>query len=312
MRADRPSAGPRVLSKLGRSVRTLLLVVAAVLFLTAPSCTSNPKAESPAPPTTVPSTVQTSTAAAGQGAKAYLPDTSKWPFEVDDEDLVSWVDPIGRGIELIQDALKTKGAPREFADKRPKLGGFTLAMELSASAIKCLNKHGHLEIHAYTDKNFRYSVSVVLVVDAQAYRDVVVPLCAVSDFFLGVVVPYSSGPVKPVLSPCVGASQKDKYVVAWMASTDIMCKALGGGVEPPKRRNLDRGDVGPDVANLQFNLNQVGYNLEVDGSFGPRTESALNRFQQCYPYSGAVRGVANKATKVALKKAEEDGTTCIS
>jgi hypothetical protein len=50
MRADRPSAGPRVLSNLARSVRTLLFVVAAVLFLTAPSCTSgSAKTESPAP-----------------------------------------------------------------------------------------------------------------------------------------------------------------------------------------------------------------------------------------------------------------------
>jgi hypothetical protein len=63
---------------------------------------------------------------------------------------------------------------------------------------------------------------------------------------------------------------------SWMASTDVMCDALGGGVVPPKsRRDLHRGDAGPDVANLQFNLNQVGY-LTADGSFGVQTESALD------------------------------------
>jgi hypothetical protein len=98
-------------------------------------------------------------------AKAYLPDTSKWPFEAHDIDLVSWADPIGHGIELIQDAHKTPDAPRKYADKSPKLGRFTLAMQLSASAIKCLNKHSHLELHAYVDRQYACSVSVVLVID---------------------------------------------------------------------------------------------------------------------------------------------------
>jgi hypothetical protein len=310
MRAAGPPAGPRVLSDLVRSWRTLLLAMAAVLFLTGPSCTAtDPETTEslPDPSATTPTT-QTPTARAGQGAKAYLPDTSTWSFAVDDEDLIPWVDPIGHGIELIQDALSDKKAPRAFADKPSKFNRLGLAVQLSASAIKCLNEHGHLELHAYTDTEFRYSVAVVLVIDAKAYRDVAVPLCAISDFFL---FPRKARPAVPSLSPCVGATQKDRYVVAWMASTDVMCKALGGGLEPSKRRSeLHRGDAGPDVANLQFNLNEVGYSLEVDGSFGPKTESALNRFQECYPYRGAVSGVADEATEAALRSAQGSDTIC--
>ncbi len=112
MRAAGPPAGPRVLSDLVRSWRTLLLAMAAVLFLTGPSCTAtDPETTEslPDPSATTPTT-QTPTARAGQGAKAYLPDTSTWSFAVDDEDLIPWVDPIGHGIELIQDALSDKKA----------------------------------------------------------------------------------------------------------------------------------------------------------------------------------------------------------
>lgn len=42
---------------------------------------------------------------------------------------------------------------------------------------------------------------------------------------------------------------------------------------------LNRGDKGDDVKALQQALNNQGYNLDVDGSFGPATEAAVKQYQ---------------------------------
>ena len=40
------------------------------------------------------------------------------------------------------------------------------------------------------------------------------------------------------------------------------------------------GMKGDDVANLQSILNKLGYNLTVDGSFGPKTLAAVRTIRQ--------------------------------
>lgn len=62
------------------------------------------------------------------------------------------------------------------------------------------------------------------------------------------------------------------------------CKnALAGGIggEKPKfDRILRRGDTGDDVKKLQELLNDLGYELEVDGNYGRGTKEAVRDFQE--------------------------------
>lgn len=47
-------------------------------------------------------------------------------------------------------------------------------------------------------------------------------------------------------------------------------------------KSLVRGDKGADVTVLQGALKKIGYNIDVDGSFGPATEAAVKEFQTKY------------------------------
>ena len=60
----------------------------------------------------------------------------------------------------------------------------------------------------------------------------------------------------------------------------------------PSLEGLQRGSRGPDVMELQKQLNARGAKLEVDGKFGPLTEAALKQFQ-------ASAGCGGKTGKVA-------------
>jgi hypothetical protein len=65
---------------------------------------------------------------------------------------------------------------------------------------------------------------------------------------------------------------------------------------PP--RILVLGDRGPEVANVQERLNQLGFGLKVDGIFGPGTRGAVSAFQAS---KGLLPdGVVGPATLVAL------------
>lgn len=60
------------------------------------------------------------------------------------------------------------------------------------------------------------------------------------------------------------------------------CKGLIGTAEkkPEFTRILRRGDTGEDVKALQFLLNDLGYELELDGTYGRGTQNAVRDFQK--------------------------------
>lgn len=64
---------------------------------------------------------------------------------------------------------------------------------------------------------------------------------------------------------------------------------------------LSQGDKGAAVKQLQADLNKVGYKLELDGSFGPATDKAVESFQK--KYGLVVDGVVGPKTRAALEKA---------
>lgn len=60
------------------------------------------------------------------------------------------------------------------------------------------------------------------------------------------------------------------------------CKGLIGSAEtkPSFTRTLRRGDSGDDVKALQLLLNDLGYELELDGTYGRMTKDAVRDFQK--------------------------------
>ena len=67
-----------------------------------------------------------------------------------------------------------------------------------------------------------------------------------------------------------------------------------------KYNQIRYGSSGDDVTNLQKLLNQSGYNLDVDGKFGPKTQAAVKDYQQKNNLS--VDGIVGDQTWGALTK----------
>ncbi len=59
------------------------------------------------------------------------------------------------------------------------------------------------------------------------------------------------------------------------------CKGFIGTAEkkPEFKRTLRRGDSGDDVKAMQFLLNDLGYELELDGNYGRLSQDAVRDFQ---------------------------------
>ena len=81
------------------------------------------------------------------------------------------------------------------------------------------------------------------------------------------------------------------------------------GVIFVKYPTLRKGDSGKDVIELQTLLNELGYNLDVDGKFGDKTKNAVKMFQRSKGLTED--GVVGEQTWDALKKSagEEPGNT---
>lgn len=61
---------------------------------------------------------------------------------------------------------------------------------------------------------------------------------------------------------------------------------------------LKNGSKGEDVRKLQEDLNALGYQVQVDGIFGPGTEKAVKQFQAAFGYT--VDGLVGKGTKFLI------------
>lgn len=72
-------------------------------------------------------------------------------------------------------------------------------------------------------------------------------------------------------------------------------------------RLLHRGTNGPDVREMQAKLVQLGYVLgPLDGKFGPKTESAVRKFQQDHGLK--VDGIAGPKTISEIKRLTGEST----
>lgn len=68
---------------------------------------------------------------------------------------------------------------------------------------------------------------------------------------------------------------------------------------PEPTKNLRKGDRGTDVCWVQERLNLTGAGLDVDGSFGPKTDAAVRKFQK--EHNLAADGIVGPKTRAALK-----------
>lgn len=180
---------------------------------------------------------------------------------------------------------------------------------MASAAVRCLNQKGHLEIHAYVDTRHGYSMSVVLVANAKTFAKVDLRWCAIESSIPYDPDPKSADSTVPTIAPCVGKRTEGTAIVAWMGTTDVMCKELGGDRVAASDRQLRRGNIGTDVAVLQLALNDLGADLTVDGRLGAATTTAVRTFQSCFPVPGVRAGVADAATKDALAVAQISGWT---
>lgn len=78
----------------------------------------------------------------------------------------------------------------------------------------------------------------------------------------------------------------------WMVATATSAKKVSFD------KILKRGSKGNEVKELQILLNRVGYNLDVDGSFGPKTVVAVKDFQR--KNNLVVDGIVGKNTILKL------------
>lgn len=83
----------------------------------------------------------------------------------------------------------------------------------------------------------------------------------------------------------------------WSSFIEKIRVESGGGAMP----TLRNGDTGPLVSQLQTDLNRIGYNLTVDGSFGSATERAVKNFQEKNKL--VIDGIYGPATQVKLAEA---------
>jgi peptidoglycan hydrolase-like protein with peptidoglycan-binding domain len=80
--------------------------------------------------------------------------------------------------------------------------------------------------------------------------------------------------------------------------TALLWSPICGDAAVPERTNIEPGSQGAAVQQVQIALVALGYPIEVDGEYGPRTEAAVSDFQQRNGLE--VDGIAGPDTQIAL------------
>lgn len=74
---------------------------------------------------------------------------------------------------------------------------------------------------------------------------------------------------------------------------------ITGNIAPVSTAVLQKGSTGSDVTQLQRSLYNLGYKLQVDGSFGPGTEKVLKQFQR--EHGLEITGTAGPVTEGVIE-----------
>ena len=74
-----------------------------------------------------------------------------------------------------------------------------------------------------------------------------------------------------------------------------------GAVASPAVADVERGDSGQEVTEVQYTLRALGYTLAVDGKFGPQTDRAVRHWQRSNGL--IVDGIVGPATTASLSRA---------
>ena len=111
---------------------------------------------------------------------------------------------------------------------------------------------------------------------------------------------YPRTPAWPASHGCIRIRDKSVAKLIYDRTEGRRSVVVVEGELRPVRTLLRRGDRGLDVEKLQRQLLNVGYNVAVDGDFGPGTEAALKAFQKQQMGPSAADGIFGEGTYMAL------------
>ena len=92
---------------------------------------------------------------------------------------------------------------------------------------------------------------------------------------------YPTVPQYPASNGCVRiASLKAAKLIYHNTKPRTSVISVHGELRPKFGKTLKRGNTGSDVRKIQRQLASFGYNIGVDGDFGPKTEATVKQFQK--------------------------------
>lgn len=231
------------------------------------------------------------------------------------------------GKALAEYAIKKKGTPYFYGSKMTKLTeSFMSAMHRSYPNVvtsnymaKARSKHqvGKVNVDC---SGLIGAYRGIQIGSAQLYSSAKkrMPISDVNHFAVGTVL-WKPGHVGVYIGngKCVEAKGIDygtiesrvsdtnwRYGLTFSDMTYSYSKKISGtskGKNPYKEsvRTLKKGSTGDDVRWTQWELKEAGYDIAIDGVFGPATEKAVKSFQKSCKIT--VDGIVGKSTRKKLR-----------